>query len=43
MEDQYTERYSVKTIIKLFMEKIFIGKRIRDIVYNKNNNMFILS
>ena len=25
------------------MEKIFIGKRIRDIVYNKNNNMFILS
>lgn len=25
------------------MEKIFIGKRIRDIVYNKKNNIFILS
>ena len=25
------------------MEKIFIGKRIRDIVYNTNNNIFILS
>ena len=25
------------------MEKIFIGKRIRDIEYNKKNNIFILS
>ena len=25
------------------MEKIFIGKRIRDIIYNEKNNIFILS
>ena len=25
------------------MEKIFIGKRIRDIIYNEQNNIFILA
>ena len=43
MATAYRMKFSKNFDRMLFAEKIFIGKRIRDLKYNEKENFFILS